>query len=230
MYRNIGVILGAGMGIRFAQSIPKQFNKLQGREVISYVIDAFRASCKTEKLLVVLSKDEYKKGEVAQKYNIETVCGGKTRPQSVNNALRYIADHYPSCENVIFHDAARPLIKAEVFDRYFMLLQEYDYICTCQKITDSLGSYKKEMPNREDYYLLQTPEGYRFRLLYESLDKATDQMKNFYASYALPPESKGYLCFDIRNNFKVTYPEDLQFLECWMQAHSTDTEWRNREY
>ena len=173
---------------------------------------------KTDRVLVVLSPKEFERGTVKEKYNVETVCGGKTRPQSLSNALLYIADHYPECINVIFHDAARPFIESVVFDKYFELLNDYDYICTCQKITDSLGSYKEEMPNRDDYFLLQAPEGYRFRLLLESINKENDESANFYASYSLPEGSKGYQCFDVRNNYKITYPEDLLFLECWMHG------------
>lgn len=220
--RNIGIVLAAGIGARFHKDLPKQFHDLKGREVISYVLDAFSKSERTEALIVVLSPEEYEKEEIARKYNVETVCGGVTRPQSQLNALNYIHKHYPSCERIIYHDAARPLIDAAVFDQYFEWLKTYDYVCTCQKITDSLGSCKKEIPKREDYFLLQTPEGYRFKLLYDNIDEKTCEQKNFYASYFLPEGSRGYFNYDVKNNFKITYPEDLRFVELWMNTQSDD--------
>ena len=109
------------------------------------------------------------------------------------------------------------MIDPAVFDQYYEWLETYDYICTCQKITDSLGSCKKEIPKREDYFLLQTPEGYRFNLLYDNIDEKICEQKNFYASYFLPAESRGYFNYDVKNNFKLTYPEDLIFVELWMK-------------
>ena len=40
MNNEFGIILAGGIGSRFGSSVPKQYMKLNGREIISYSIDA----------------------------------------------------------------------------------------------------------------------------------------------------------------------------------------------
>lgn len=49
MEGEFGIILAGGIGARFGSSVPKQYMKLNGREIISYSIDAFRESRLGEK-------------------------------------------------------------------------------------------------------------------------------------------------------------------------------------
>ena len=42
MKKNIGIILAGGSGTRFNGNIPKQYMKLNGKEMIAYSIDAFK--------------------------------------------------------------------------------------------------------------------------------------------------------------------------------------------
>jgi len=51
--RNIGVILAGGVGSRFGSNIPKQYQKIGGKEIISYVIDAFKKSRLTDNIVIV---------------------------------------------------------------------------------------------------------------------------------------------------------------------------------
>ena len=49
MNNEFGIILAGGIGSRFGSSVPKQYMKLNGREIISYSVDAFRESRLGEK-------------------------------------------------------------------------------------------------------------------------------------------------------------------------------------
>ena len=46
---NIGIVLAGGTGRRFGGNMPKQYQTINGKEVIAYVIDAFRQN--NERLL-----------------------------------------------------------------------------------------------------------------------------------------------------------------------------------
>lgn len=204
--KNIVILLAAGTGSRFGSEVHKQFYKIDGKEIISYSIEQLKKVSNMDKLLVVLEESEVNSGEIANRYDVETVAGGSSRAESFDNALKYIDEHYDSCVNVIFHEAARPLVKSEVFKKYFELLKEYDYVESCKKITDSLGSYIEGEFKREDFYLIQAPEAYRFRLLKDNFDVNSDI---YFAAQQLPKDSKGYQYFDIQNNYKLTYQEDI---------------------
>ena len=207
---NILVILAGGSGVRYNNNVPKQYSTINGKELIEYSIDEMKLSKKTDKLLVVVNNDPNAIEHVHSTYGVEVVAGGKERAYSFQNAIDYIKKRYPECKKVIFHEAARPLVNHGVIDKYFDLLDEYDYVETCQKIKDSLGSYIIQAPRREDYYLIQAPEAYRFSVLNQYYDCDSDI---YFAANQFPSFIKGYQYFDLQNNIKLTTQDDKVLIE-----------------
>lgn len=211
---NIGIILAGGIGSRFGADKPKQYCKILGKEMILYSIDAFKNAKKIDDFIVVLDKEQFEKGEIAIKYNVKTVLGGESRNASFKNALDYIAKNYPNCEKIVENNAACPMITSEVLDKYMSFLDEYDYVETAFKITDALGAYDKRDCDREDFYLIQAPDAYRFKLLYKYFDSESPLC---HPAQQLPKATKGYQYFDYGANYKVTYPYDLEIVEILMK-------------
>ena len=210
MIKNVGVLLSAGIGERFGSKIPKQYIHINNRELISYSIDALKNAKNIDALIVMVGENEMKSHRIEDEYGVTCVLGGATRAESFNNALIYCAEHYPECENILFHEAARPLITTDVFEKYFDLLEDYDCVYSCKHITDSLGSYTGQIPKREDFYLIQAPEAYRFKLLQQHFDVKSEI---YFAAFQLPNTTKAYRYFDIKNNFKLTRPDDVPLIE-----------------
>ena len=211
---NIGIILAGGICSRFGADKPKQYCKILGKEMILYSIDAFKNAKKIDDFIVVLDKEQFEKGEIASKYNVKTVLGGSSRNASFKNALDYIAKNYPACEKIVENNAACPMITSEVLDKYMSFLDEYDYVETAFKITDALGAYDKRDCDREDFYLIQAPDAYRFKLLYKYFDSESPLC---HPAQQLPKNTKGYQYFDYGANHKVTYPYDLEIVEILMK-------------
>ena len=211
---NTGIILAGGIGSRFGADKPKQYCKILGKEMILYSIDAFKSAKKIDDFIVVLDKEQFEKGEIASKYNVKTVLGGSSRNASFKNALDYIAKNYPTCEKIVENNAACPMITSEVLDKYMSFLDEYDYVETAFKITDALGAYDKRDCDREDFYLIQAPDAYRFKLLYKYFDSESPLC---HPAQQLPKSTKGYQYFDYGANYKVTYPYDLEIVEILMK-------------
>lgn len=211
---NIAVILAGGIGQRYGNSVPKQYTLLAGKEVISYTIDTCRKSEKIDSFLVVLDKEEFQSGEIEEKYHIKTVCGGNTRNRSFRNAVDYIAEHYPKCKRVVLLEAARPLTKVEWIDDYFKLLEEYAYVETCLAIHDALGGVRERIPDRNDFYLIQSPEAYQFDVIYKYFSRDSEIQ---HAAQQLPESVSGYRYYIPRSNFKVTVPEDADLIEYLLQ-------------
>lgn len=212
---NIALILSGGMGVRFGKDTPKQYQILVGKWVIAYTIEALKASTEIDKIIAVTS-DNYLT-TLTDQYKIESVICGNSRNESLRRGLEYINANYPNCDKVFINEAARPFITSELVDKYVKLLGEYDAVITAKHITDSLGKEGQHITDRSQYYLIQAPEAFRFRLLYENFQAdspitATVQQ--------MPPESKVYRNFDFRNNLKITYPEDLELAEFLMRCQS----------
>lgn len=210
MGKTIGVILAGGIGSRFKGDKPKQYYLINGKEMIWYSIEAFKNAKNIDDFIVIVDEAEYKAGRIRDEYNVKTVLGGKTRNHSWKNALDYIKCNYSDCEKVVENNAACPLTTAEVLEKYVDLLDEYDFVQTTFKITDALGSYKSRTVDREDYFLIQTPDAYKFGLLYDHFDP---EHPNGHPAAQLPDEAKGYNFFEYGVNYKVTYPEDIKIIE-----------------
>ena len=213
---NIVTILANGVGARFGSNIPKQFHRINGKMVIEYVVDSIIESKIVDRIVIVTNVEENKSylTNLALNNRIDFVDGGKTRNYSLYNALKYIHKNY-ECKKLIVCDAVRPMITGDLLDKYFSYLDDNAAVVTTQKITDSLGCYDISHVYRDRYYLMQSPEGFNFKLLYNSFDP---ESKLTEVTQQLPEESPIKLYFDFNNNYKLTYPTDLKYLEALINA------------
>ena len=201
--RNIIMITAGGVGERFGSNVPKQYVEVNGRKVISYVIDACKRSQLADAILVVAHPNYH--DDLTKEYGVDVAESGPELNVTKRNGLDYIR-HHSSCEKLIVADAVRPTIETRVLDEFFMLLDEYDAVACARKITDSLGHYGEWVVNREEYYTLSAPEGFRFNLIDQHF-KADSPLTE--SIQQLPDTSKVYLDFDVPYYDKLTFPEDL---------------------
>jgi len=111
MPRIIAIIPAAGIGKRFGGATPKQFLKVNGKEILAYTLEVFQKAKKIDEIIVAASKEEFPRIQRLQKkYKLTKLTiiveGGKERQDSVYNAL-VMADLNKD-DLVIVHDAARP--------------------------------------------------------------------------------------------------------------------------
>lgn len=107
-------------------------------------------------------------------------------------------------------NAVCPLMTIEQINKYFALLDEYDYVLTAWKVTSTLAKYSGELVDRNDYFHVMEPEAYRFDLLNENY-KSDYPVP--YIFHQLPSGARGYYCFDYPQTMKITYPVDLKIAE-----------------
>ena len=214
MARNIGIVLAGGIGNRFGGNKPKQYFPILGKEMIAYSIELFQAAKTIGDFVVVLNRDEFESGRIARQYGVETIVGGATRNQSFKNALDWIADRHPDCEKVIENNAACPLTKPEWVDEMIALLDDYDWVQTTLHVTDALGSVNDRTVNRDDYFLIQAPDAYRFREILACFDPAHPCG---HPAVQLPPTARGHNCYRDGEVFKVTNPPDVEIAELMLR-------------
>ncbi|NBI18021.1 hypothetical protein D1841_10480 [Neglecta sp. X4] len=200
---NIALVLSGGVGRRFGSDIPKQYCKLRGKPVIEYVLDVCRLSKVTDKIIIVANGEYVEK--LRQKYEVETVEGGNERNRSIKSGFDYISAHY-DCDKVIILDAVQPIVTEEQISRYFEILDEYDHVVTCRKITSSLGRYDGTQALRDEFFHTNAPEGFRFKVIAPVFDGGHPSGA---AEHQLPPGATSFRCFDYPYNMKLTYPLDM---------------------
>ena len=110
------------------------------------------------------------------------------------------------------------MITADIVDMYLNKLDEgWDAVITGQRITDSLGCYDEHIVNRDNYYLIQAPEAFRFELLYDSFNESS---KITATNQQLPVGSRIFINFDFKDNHKITYYNDLKMIESCMRQRN----------
>lgn len=217
MIKNVLVILAAGLGLRYGDKKPKQYSMICGHELLDWSMREMLKTEQSDKIVLVLDNLSNHISDATQRYQVDVIAGGEDRAHSFQRALDHIHSHYPDCEKVIFHEAARPLVKHALIDKYFGLLDEYDYIETCHRIVDSLGSYTVQAPRREDYYLIQAPEAYRLEVLEKYYDC---ESQIYFAANQFPKECKGFQSFELKQNYKLTTKDDRKIIEALLSAET----------
>lgn len=205
-----GVILAAGCGSRFGE--PKQFMLIDDKPLIAYSLDTFKSAVD----FVVVVTDE-KHTEVMKPYADEktaVVCGGKSRGESLSNAVAFIEKQGASDDDIIVtHDAARPFVTKDVIDRSVVLAGEFGASSVGLKISDTIVSVDSALDvvgsvDRSSVMTVQTPQTAKFGLLKKCLSNAGD-----YTDLCTMLLSKGYsvkVFGGDDDNVKVTYPKDLE--------------------
>lgn len=221
LINNIVIILAGGSGKRFGSNTPKQFLDLNGRPVIDYVIKAALDSNQTDKIVVVINDEHKKYSNLLQDRMIDTVDNGRERNYSVKNALNHIKNTYKKCSKIIILDSVSPFVKSELIDNYFKLLDCYDFISTAKKITGELANNKLQRFNRNEYVILNSPEAYNFKLLYDNFNPKSNYTE---IAYQLPKNIKFYYNLDFPQNLKITYHYELEYAKYYLKNEENEKE------
>ncbi|WP_375396346.1 bifunctional 2-C-methyl-D-erythritol 4-phosphate cytidylyltransferase/2-C-methyl-D-erythritol 2,4-cyclodiphosphate synthase [uncultured Sphingomonas sp.] len=208
----VALIVAAGNGVRAGGTLPKQFQPLAGRPVVEHSRAAFQAHHEIDRVVTVVSADQ--QCEVMG----ETVVGGATRRESVRNGLEAIG----AAARVLIHDAARPIVPADVVDRLLAALPEGGGAVPALPLPDTLASGQGvlgEIVDRTGLLRIQTPQAFHFDAILAAHrgwppgEEATDDaqmLRRAGGTVALVP---GDPLLD-----KITYPGDLALAEARLGA------------
>ena len=234
-----GIILAAGQGSRMKTKEKKQFIKILNKPVLFYSIDKFLTIKNIKKLIVVINNDKSNAriyNEILKNYNKEIdtgrlafVLGGKERYNSVYNALSYLNEYcnISSKDKVLIHDSARPNVDIKDIKKLMLYLNKYSAITLAYKLSDSIKLIKNIDKNiklvlksvdRDDFYLISTPQGFNFKLLFDSYhkflkSKKTAKITDDLQIVELFTNKKTYILDSSKLNFKITTKDDLNMIK-----------------
>jgi len=219
--KTIAIIPSGGIGSRILSSVPKQYIKVLGKELIVYTLQIFQ-NCDLVDEIIIPAQPTYFNllNEIKEKFRLNKISniieGGKERQDSVFNGLKQLKLN--NNDLVIVHDAARPLLSATLLENSIKAAKKYDSIVVAKKASDTLikgNSYVEEYLDRTNIYYAQTPQIFRFKILNEAFEFANKN--SFYGTDESMLVKKAN--YDVKIiegetiNFKVTSQSDLQFLE-----------------
>ncbi len=111
------IVPAAGRGERLGPGAPKALRTLAGQPILLHAIRNLATARDIDVIVVAVPEDavDESRGLLAGiELPITIVSGGETRQDSVARALLALA---PEVDVVLVHDAARPLVPADVVDR-----------------------------------------------------------------------------------------------------------------
>ena len=147
----------------------------------------------------------------------EVRAGGATRTESVAAGLALYGDLEPD-DLVAVHDAARPLVSADLVARVFAAVSDgWDAAAPGLPVTDTLklvgdDARVLQTVDRQGLWTVQTPQAFRWRVLRRAYAagavSATDDL-----GLVERAEGRVRLVPGEPRNLKITYPQDLAIAE-----------------
>lgn len=198
-----GVVVAGGGGSRYGGL--KQFELLAGRRVLDWSIAALAPVC--QGVVVVVPAPALPGLDLPP--GVSAVVGGDTRSDSVRAGLDALP---PTASHVLVHDAARPLVTADVVTRVCDALAAGAVAAVpVVPVTDSLRTVEGRPVDRSGLVAVQTPQGFRvdvLRTAHGAGDTATDD--------ASLVDRLGLTVVHVEGdptNMKITAPHDLRMAE-----------------
>lgn len=202
------IMLAAGDSTRFKCATKKQFIRLGNEPLWLYATRNLSAFYPFKKIIIASSHNECMKKFTP---HYEFVCGGKTRAESLKNALAKV-----NSEFVMVSDTARVCVSQNLFSRLIENTRNADCITPALKVTDTT-LYNDEALKREQIKLIQTPQISRTTLLRQALRQNKEFTDDSTAMASIG--AKIWFVEGEENARKITFKEDLKKLDLPVPAN-----------
>jgi len=213
------IIPASGSGTRFGGNIPKQFLKIEGKEILAHAISAFNQIRSIDEIIIATKQEYFEKIKlIIRKNNFfkisRIVEGGKMRQDSVYRALMNL----DCSENdfILVHDAVRPFISRDKILELIKEVKKHNCVILGLPVSETLKkidkrNYVKDTIDRKNIWSIQTPQAFRYDILKKSFEKAYKD--NFTGTdESSLAEHSGYNVKVIegeKTNIKITLKADL---------------------
>ncbi|MGA1875101.1 MAG: 2-C-methyl-D-erythritol 4-phosphate cytidylyltransferase [bacterium] len=227
MSKTVALVPAAGTGMRMGGGHPKQYRWLGQQPVISHTLETLDKCAFIDQLVVIVAAEwqEFCRKEILPVCHLQKpwqlVRGGSQRQQSVYQGLSALEG---KADIVVIHDAARPLISLSLLDRCISEAKECGACIAGIPVRDTLkkvnekGIVEKTV-SRSHLWMVQTPQVFRYELLWSAHQKALREGFQGTDDSALV-EHLGIpvkVILGSYGNMKITGLEDLSLAEHWLR-------------
>jgi len=224
--RTIGVILAGGIGSRLGGGVPKQLLPLAGKPLMEHSVAAFQESGGIDEIVIVMQPDYLPQAEtMAARYQkiTKVLPGGASRTGSTLAALEHLRSMAPATK-VLIHDAARPLVTAQIIEAVLAALDTHDAASVAVPSHDTIfevgdDGHVTSVLARQRLRRVQTPQGFRLGTISRAygqaladpgFDQATDDCS---VVLCYLPEVPIAVIDGSDANIKVTTAQDFSLAE-----------------
>ena len=226
-----GLIVAAGQGLRMGTRTPKVMLPLAVCPLLTHTLRAFEAAETIDQVVLVAAEDllALMAAEVVDSHRIrkvrQIVPGGARRQDSVRMGLQAIGSE---CSLVAIHDGARPLITAGLIDRVVRQAARHGAAALAVRPSDTVRRGEDDAfqvtLDRNKLWLMQTPQVFSCELILSAHRQAAERGLDGTDDVALV-EALGHpvrVVEGLRENIKVTTPEDLLYAEAVLSGRSKE--------
>ena len=218
------LILSGGTGNRLGTEIPKQYIKVGGRPIISYCIEQLSCHERIDSIQIVAAQSWHQTIlECLEKYDIKRKFRGfskpgETRQLSIYHGLEDIKRYTEDSDVVLIHDAARPLLSAQMITDCLNAVIGYDGVLPVLPMKDTVyqsvdGKKISALLNRSEIFAGQAPELFRIGLYYEANKRLYPEQIRAINGSTEPAVMAGMDIVMIpgdEGNLKITTKDDLE--------------------
>lgn len=211
----VALVLAAGLGERLGLGRPKALAELAGRPLWRWSVDVLSAMEEVDRVVVALPPG------IEAPAGIISVPGGAVRSESVLRAL-CAAGEGEDGDAILVHDAARPLLTAEIARATLAALdgEGVHGAIAATAVTDTVKQADENgrvlsTLERSGLWAVQTPQVFRRDVLRRALDVPAEVLAEATDDAWLVERTGGRVKIvpSPRENLKVTTPLDLQLAE-----------------
>ena len=221
---NIALILSGGTGARLGAEVPKQYLEEGGRPILSYCVETLSLHAGIDAIQIVAEPcwrpqiagwlEAADKGRKFKGFS----QAGRNRQLSILHGLEDIAEYAADTDYVLIHDAARPLLSAELISDCLEAVRGHDGVLPVLPMKDTVycsedGRSITSLLDRSTIFGGQAPEVFLLgrymdanrRLLPDAIlriNGSTEPAIMDGMDIVMIPGDEG--------NFKITTKEDLE--------------------
>lgn len=210
------IITAGGTSSRFGNT-NKLLEKIHGKEIIKYTVEAFITAGIKE---IIICANQSIMGILVQMFEgftqVKIVEGGNTRQASVFNGIKAANADY-----VLIHDGARPMVTQEIINKTISAVREKKAVVVMTKTVDTIKEVDEtgkiiRTIDRSKLYNTQTPQAFEYSLIKSAHEKLKGQ--NFTDDAGMVEFLGGdvYIVDGDYRNIKVTTKSDLALAEIYL--------------
>jgi 2-C-methyl-D-erythritol 4-phosphate cytidylyltransferase len=224
--KTTALIVAGGSGDRFGGDIPKQYQVIAGRPLLSWTVERFEKASTIDQIAIVASEEFllYVNNQVVNPYDykkvIKIIPGGETRAESVLNGLEALplATSY-----VAVHDGVRPLVKPADIDSVVLEARSHRAAILGRTVSETVKRVRENMIlatlDRRNLYLAETPQVFQYDLIKEAYQQGMKKGLPVTDDAGMV-ESLGFkvrLVPSTGPNPKLTTPDEHEFIKTMLE-------------
>lgn len=227
------IIPAAGSGKRMQREVPKPFIELVGQPILAHTISRFLKLEGLNQIIVATSSQSISRTEgilqelIGDEISWSCVQGGTERQYSIQNALQAVAD----APLVLVHDAVRPFVSLKSIKACCEAAEKAGAAVLGTPVKDTIKKtdeehFVEDTPDRRYLWQIQTPQVFKTDILQKAYRHA-DEQNYFGTDDASLVEWMGepvQVVQGDRHNFKITYPQDLEYARALVKKGNVDDE------